>query len=190
MRPRLCSIALVILCPSIVGCDQIARTFNTDGSSGAIEACERVLLPKLKAPSTYKRVEAQFFERAPFSYDEYQRYQLTQFCGVDDSVGPCTDANELMVTMGAKELGDKRGIGKPTKAQVKAMRKLYWEQAYKAYSSRTEETKRPATVIIKYDAANAFGTPLRQTEVCNFGPRIGKRFTPSDLYIDAPVDVE
>jgi hypothetical protein len=84
--------------------------------------------------------------------------------------------------MGVADLGDKHGIKKPTRAQVAAMRKLYWDETFAAYVARPVERKRPATVIIKYDAANTFNTPIRQTEVCTFGPRTGDKFTPTDLY--------
>ena len=96
-------------------------------------------------------------------------------------MSPCTDVNKLMVTMGAKDLGDKRGIGKPTRAQVKSMRKLYWDQAFASYQGRSSEQKAPSTAIIKYDAANAFGTPIRATEVCTFGPRGGDKFDPTSM---------
>lgn len=159
-----------------------SNPLSSDNSHGAIGVCEEVLLEKLKAPATYKRISADFYNREPFSRSEFQQYTITKFCGVGAEVSPCTDVNKLMVTMGAKDLGDKRGIGKPTRAQVKSMRKLYWDQAFASYQGRSSEQKAPSTAIIKYDAANAFGTPIRATEVCTFGPRGGDKFDPTDLY--------
>jgi hypothetical protein len=172
-----------------MGCDY--NPFRPDNSFGAIEACETVLLAKLKAPSTYKRISAEFFERDPFSYDEYQKYERTKFCGIGENVSPCTDANELMVSMGAQELGKERGYKKPTRKQVNAMRELYWKQAYERYQGSQKDRGRPANVFIKYDAANTFGTPIRGLEECSFGPRIGKKFTTGDLYDpQASIEIE
>lgn len=173
----------------LVGCGD--NPFSRDTSHGAVAVCEQVLLTKLKAPSTYKRISAEFFEREPFSYEEYQRYELTKFCGVGDDVSPCNSVNELMVSMGAQELGKERGYRKPTRKQANEMRKLYWKQAYDRYRTRNEVHKRPATVFIKYDAANTFGTPIRGLEMCAFGPRAGEKFTNTDLYDpEASVEIE
>lgn len=174
-------IQFALIAIALAGCGR-SNPFASDNSHGAIGVCEEALLEKLKAPATYQRVTADFFEKQPFSRTEFQEYTITKFCGVGAEVSPCTEVNNLMVTMGAKDLGDKRGLGIPTRAQVRAMRKLYWDQAFAGYQARPIDFKRPSTVIIKYDADNSFGTPIRGSEVCTFGPRYGDKLTASDLY--------
>lgn len=161
----------------------------TDQSNGAAEACEKLLIANLRSPSTYKRISRAFHLREPFSLDEFKRYSLTKYCGTGDVWQPCTETNKIYVSYGAKLLGDERGYGRPTAKQREDMRALYWANAYKSYQARPAERKLPATVIVTYDADNAYGTPVRNTEICNFGPRTGKAFGSGDMY-ESAVDGE
>lgn len=155
-----------------------------DSSHGAIATCEATLLKQLRSPSSYKRISAEYVPAGALSLADYAAYLRTQGCpGSEFGTDICSDTNEFTIAYAAGrdyEKGDfEKLVRKPTK-KAKADYIKFLHQRYLKWPAEQQET---AFVNISHDAANAYGTPIRSTHICRFGPRGSGDYQANDMFM-------
>lgn len=170
-----------------------------DQSNGAIAACEQLLVNELKAPSTYKRTQVRFIPAPPLTEAQATAYFASKGCPADaTSLDSCLHLQQISqgylanVALAGKLTDDPASfVDLPTVDRRKFSRKEVKVAEEKAKQWQLRNLNRgkadggsTAYVSIQYDAANAFGTPIRSEKICHFGPRWKDRsWTAEDTFI-------
>ncbi len=137
----------------------------------------------LMAPSTYKRVGAEYTEASPLTFAEFVDYQETKGCPMADfGRDACIMGNEGALKYGSTVDWTKPGAMDRIRPYSGKNREKYLKHLFEEYERKPESERQTAFVKIEYDAVNAYNAPLRSTHICRFGPRGGGDYRKEDMF--------
>lgn len=167
----------------------------SDGSHGAIGACEEHTRERLKSPASFKLVWSDYTAMGPLT-DEDRKTAAAMACEPDcNNIGSqLTRAYSAYIDKNGPRLAAKKLKGQKLTAEENDNAEL-WLGVQKAKKENAEREKlnlpedRTAHVTLEYDADNSYGASLREFAMCRFGA-IGTdgSFAKSDIAFAGPIE--
>jgi hypothetical protein len=171
---------------TLISCDMLPATTDTERS---FRACEEVIKSKLDAPSTYKRLWADFTERGPITKEEY----ILRLEQIIAGMKPKAETGDFGAKLtlytikqqhrcaktgkGCNEFGPaETAPGEEPAAEVES------ESGNPLIYENSSESKAVGTsfVLLEYQANNQFNAPLRAYHFC-------RMLSPTDPYLDGVI---
>jgi hypothetical protein len=120
----------------------------------------------------------------PLSLEEYAAYHRTKGCPASEFGNDiCSQTLEFTIAYAAGRDYQKGDFEKLLRKPTKKAKADYIKFLYERYLKSPAEQQETAFVNISYDAANAYGTPLRSTDICRFGPRGSGEYGANDMFM-------